>query len=108
MRGSETQSMEPWRSVGSTAHAGGPLSVRRSLLGRAARCGVRYGEVARLDREFCGVEQSAGLGPVLGRQLDVAFPGPVGQHADDVPKAGLGVNPVESKSSPYPVCPSRA
>ena len=43
------------------------------------------------------VEARAGRGPVLGGELQVAIPGPVGEHPEDIAQVALGVEPVQAR-----------
>src|SRR6516225_12011060 len=66
-------------------------SARRRLLFR----GRRHGHVAEGQLELPLVETSAGLDPVLGRELEIAVARPVRQDADDVGEVALDVEAVE-------------
>ena len=68
---------------------------RRLLLGRR---GDRLGDIQRADfgRELARVEASAGSCPVLGGELQVPVPGPVGQDAKDVAEVLLGIEAVQA------------
>ena len=67
-------------------------SVRRALLLR--RTG-RHRDVAEGAGQLGRVEAAPSLRPVLGRKLEVAVPGPLGHHVDDVAEVSLGVEAVE-------------
>lgn len=64
--------------------------VRWHLLSRGRRERRRDVEETDLDGQLGGVEAGAGPGPVLGGELEVALPGPVGQDAEKVAQVGLG------------------
>src|SRR5271154_819525 len=66
-------------------------SIRRELLFRR-----RYGEGADLGGELNGTETRASASPVLGRQLEIPFAGPVGQDAEEVAQVRLGVEAVQA------------
>src|SRR3954454_12334006 len=68
-------------------------SARRRLLFRRKRPG--HGDVPEGLRELGGSESSAGMGPVLGGELEVAITRPVGHDADEVGEVGLGIEPVQ-------------
>jgi len=71
-----------------------PRSARRDLLLR--RRGLRRNvDVTEWPSELHGVDARAGLGPVLGGELEGSGGGPVGKEADDVGEIGLGVEAVE-------------
>ena len=69
-------------------------SGRRLLLLRG-RCRRRDGEVPEGPIEIITTEPSPSGCPVLGGELEVAFAGPVGHHANDVSEVLLGVEAVE-------------
>lgn len=60
------------------------------------RGGRRDGERAEVGGELFGVEASAGAGPALRGELEVAVFGPMRQDAQDVAQVELGVELVQS------------
>jgi hypothetical protein len=71
------------------------VSARRNLLlGRRYR--GRNAEVADFGLELSGRDASARCEPVLGRELKVAFAGPVRQDADEVTEVRLRVEAVQT------------
>src|SRR6202034_1533436 len=73
----------------------GVSTATRSARSRLLRRSLRHRQVPEGQLELPGIESGAGLGPVPGRQLEVAVLGPVHEHAEQVTEVGLGVERVE-------------
>lgn len=71
-------------------------SIRHRLVFGRRREERRDRDRADLDSQLGGVEASAGSGPILGRQLEIALARPVRQHAEEIAQIRFRVKPMQS------------